>query len=34
MNQTTAEEIAVKAAKTAVKEHERQEQRAKRIKIF
>jgi len=34
MNQTTAEEIAVKAAKTAVKEHERQEQRAKRVKIF
>lgn len=34
MNQTTAEEIAVKAAKTAVKEHERQEQKAKRVKIF
>ena len=34
MNQTTAEQIAVKAAKTAVKEHEKQVQRNKRVKIF
>lgn len=34
MNQITAEEIAVQAAKIAVKEHEKQVQKNKRVKIF
>lgn len=34
MKQTTAEEIALRAAREAVKEHERQTQKNKRVKIF